>query len=450
MRAAEALPPPAAEDWSALEAHSAQYTARMARAVALFIMVFIFLFWGLDLMIRVREPAEQVIYTRWRLSMLFVFGAMFVTLSRWRLAQRHPVLASAPFTAAACASLAYLVGHLGGLERPFFNMLCTSVFVPIVAPGPLPSRVAFILVQSAGLLAGFFLPRPHYADTPEFLESLFFLGTLVPASVVVGHCGYINFCFSFFQGLKLERTALELDTLNRELGVCVRDQTASLRQLAEHLQVVQEDERGRLARELHDELGQRLSALRFVVARTRRLADRDPATVAPSLTELDSMVDGALDCTKHIVSGLRPPLLDQVGLVATIEWLARRVREQTGIQCTLDLFDEIDGRQDPVVSLAAYRAIQESVTNVTRHAGATRVFIRLRGSAERLDLEVCDDGRGFPTTGDELPSAHNGLLGMRERAVALGGALHTDNVPTGGARVRLTLPRSRHNAQEAR
>lgn len=152
------------------------------------------------------------------------------------------------------------------------------------------------------------------------------------------------------------------------------------------------------------------------------------------------MLDGALGCTRHIVTGLRPPLLDQVGLAAAIEWLARHTSERTGIHCTLDLADDVDDGRDPVVSVAAYRVLQESLTNITRHADAAHATIRLRVSPGRLDLEVADDGCGFPVELDGRPSERNGLLGMRERATALGGELRTDNAPAGGARVRLSLP----------
>jgi signal transduction histidine kinase len=94
------------------------------------------------------------------------------------------------------------------------------------------------------------------------------------------------------------------------------------------------------------------------------------------------------------------------------------------------------------MALAAYRVLQESLTNVARHAGARRVAVRLRVSPALLALEVTDDGRGFPGEGAGRPQGRNGLLGMRERAFALGGALETGNVPTGGARVRLRLPLS--------
>jgi signal transduction histidine kinase len=447
VRSVTALPPPESADWDELEAHQTRLSLRLARAAAAFIIGFVVVFWGLDLLLRERPPAEQAIYTTWRLSLIGVFGAMYLTLTFLPLAQRHPALASAPFSAAASAALAFHVGRLGGLERPFFNMMCASLIIIIAAPASLPVRVAFLIAQSCGLIAGFFGPHVEYADTPELIESLFFFGVLFAASVTAGHLGYVNFCHSFFQGLKLERTARELDTLNRELGLRVREKTASLRQLAEHLQVVQEDERGRFARELHDELGQRLSAMRYVVARTRQDGARASAAHAPDLEELDGMLDDALHCTRYIVTGLRPPLLDQVGLAAAIEWLAKRTSAQTGLRCTLDLTDDLDGGTDPAVSVAAYRVLQESLTNIMRHADAAHATIRLRVSPERLDLEVTDDGCGFPAGIEGAPSGRNGLLGMRERATALGGELRTDNAPAGGARVRLNLPRTPATAE---
>jgi signal transduction histidine kinase len=286
-------------------------------------------------------------------------------------------------------------------------------------------------------LLGFFGSHPSYLDAPMVVDALLFFGTLTAAAVLMGHGTYVGYCHRFFQGLAIERAARDLEALNAVLSERVRERTAELRRLAEHLQVAQEDERGRIARELHDELGQRLSALRYVLVHARQRFARAPDAIGPNLDELDAMIAGALDCTRDIVSGLRPPLLDQIGLAAAIEWLARRMSEQAGIACDLDLGD--DETCDPAVSVAAYRVLQECVTNITRHAGATRMAIRLRMSPEDLSLEVSDDGRGFPEERGG-PTDRNGLLGMRERAAALGGRLDTDNGPGGGARVRLRLP----------
>ena len=149
------------------------------------------------------------------------------------------------------------------------------------------------------------------------------------------------------------------------------------------------------------------------------------------------MLDGTLASARGIVAGLRPPVLEELGLRSAVEWLAQRTSETSGLECRLELGD--DRACDTLVSVATFRVFQESLTNVTRHAGATRVDVRLAIEPDSLELEVVDDGRGFPDAAT-APRNRNGLLGMRERARALGGELHTDNVPTGGARVRLRLP----------
>lgn len=431
-------PPPDSPDWDLCARDTARQNAILARLAAALIMAFLVVVWPLDLLFLDRDAAQQAIFTHWRLSVLGVFSAMYLTLSYVPAAQRRPAVASAPFCAAACAALAYFIGLVGGLERPFFYMVWVLLIIPAAAPMNLPARLLFQCTLAAGLLSGFFGAHPEHARSPLLLEALFFIVTVLAATTAVGHVVYVGTCQRFFQGLSIERTARELESLNGTLDQRVRQKTAELARITEHLQVVQDEERARIARELHDELGQRLSALRFVLANARRRFERAPTTLAPNLAELDGMIDGALACTREIVSGLRPPLLEQLGLAPAIEWLAHRTSRQTGIACALDL--QGDGACSPAVAVAAYRVLQESLTNVARHAGASRMSVRLRVSPERVELEVVDDGRGFPGEGAGPTADRNGLLGMRERAYALGGELRTDNAPEGGARVRLTLP----------
>lgn len=431
------LPSPDSPDWDLIEAQAAVQSHRVARSSAIVIIALVCALWPLDLALIERAPAQQLTFTHWRLALVGVFGAMYLTFRFVPAARRFPVAVSAPFSMGACYALGDILGGLGGLDRPYFGMASAAMIVPILAQAGLLPRVAFTLSLAAALCAGYFLSWPQHLNSPLLWEALINLGTLVIGSVLIGHGGYIGFCQRFFQGLVIERTALALKTLNDELGERVRAKTADLRRLAEHLQVVQEEERGRIARELHDELGQRLSAMRYVIANTSRRYARAPASIAPNLAELDEMVDGALESTRAIVSGLRPPLLEQLGLSAAIEWLALRMTAQAGLRCTLEL-DEAEV-QSAAVSVAAYRVLQESLTNVARHARATGATVRLRVGDERLSLEVVDDGVGFPRQAD-ASSEGNGILGMRERARALGGELLTENPASGGARVHLSLP----------
>ena len=433
-------PPLGSRDWDLLEEDLKRQVVHAARIVPLILMSLICVGWCAGLLLLHKEPAEQAIFTSWRLAMLTVFGVMYVTFSRVGAARRRPALAAAPFAFAAASGAAYFVGRLGGVVLPVCFRLSAARNIPVAVPGPILARLGLLLAVAGGLVVGFFGPNPGYLRSPLLGEALIFLVLELVGSAIAGHFAYIRVCERFFQKLALARTALELETLNGALVARVREKTVELARLAEHLQIVQEEERGRIARELHDELGQRLSAMRFVLATTRRRVARSPAAISPGLRELDTMLDGTLECSRTIVSGLRPPVLDQLGLAAAIEWLARRMGAQAGIDCALDLSG--DDAVSPVIALAAYRVLQESLTNVTRHSGARRVAVRLRVSPGLLVLEVTDDGRGFPGEGADHPRDRNGLLGMRERAFALGGELVTGNVPTGGARVRLCLPLS--------
>lgn len=435
------LPPLDSPDWDAMERHTARQTRHLVCSTMVVLAVMLGLGWAIDLLVVHRDPLLQATFTRWRLLLLVAIACVYTTVRYWAPGARNPALTCAPFAALGCAGLGHFVSQLGGLERPYFYMMSGVLIIPAVAHVHLPARVVFLLMQAASMIAGFFWSRPLPTEGPLLAETLITFASLLSGSALLGHAMYAGVCHRFFQGLALQRAGLALEAYNRDLGRRVAEQTADLRRLAEHLQLVQEDERARLARELHDELGQRLSAMRYAVANAKNRISRDPATASENLAELDAMIGGALDCTSHIVSGLRPPLLDQVGLTAAIEWLARRMSEQANLRCALDL-DEDEERCSPAISAATFRVLQESLTNVARHADATSVHVELRFSPQKLTLVVVDDGRGFSAEDAARPAERNGLLGMRERAMALGGELKTDNAARGGARVRLTLPLS--------
>ena len=435
---AEVEPDAESPEWDLFEAHAARQITRLARLASVLLIGFILVIWGLETLITTRPPAEAALFTSWRLGVLAAFAAMYVALGTRSFAARHPVLVCLPFCAGACALMSHFLAELGGLETPFFYMLCAAFFVPVPATGHLVARSCFLLGLAAGIVGGFFGAHPEHAANPLFIESMLFLASVLIASVLIGHVVYVGACRRFFQGTALKRSAAALAELNRTLDARVRQKTADLAQLADHLQVVQDEERGRISRELHDELGQRLSAMCYVLALIRQRFDRAPASIAPNLAELETMLDDTLVCMREVVSGLRPPVLDQLGLFSAVEWLARRTAERTGLVCNLAASG--NETRNPEIAVTTYRVLQESLTNVSRHASATRVDIQLTVDTGGLSREVQDDGCGFPPDGPEQARDRNGILGMRERARALGGHLSTDNGPTGGARVRLTLP----------
>jgi PAS domain S-box-containing protein len=212
-----------------------------------------------------------------------------------------------------------------------------------------------------------------------------------------------------------------------------------LRDLTARLQLVREEERTCLAREVHDELGQALTGLKIDLAWLKpRVADR-PA-VAERVQSIIVRIDGAMDTVRRIATDLRPSVLDDLGLVAAVEWQTQEFGRSTGITAQLEVqatYPELD----EVCATSAFRILQETLTNVARHAHATRVHIDLRVTAEELRLEIEDNGRGI--TEAELASPRSlGLIGSRERAIACGGELMIRGVRNQGTTVLLQIPQA--------
>ncbi len=223
-------------------------------------------------------------------------------------------------------------------------------------------------------------------------------------------------------------------TALRENEVALERSKAELRALATHLQEVREEERTRLSREVHDVLGQQLTAIRLGVGWFGRHYS-DPAAQA-RLGDVRETIDETIRHVRQIASDLRPGVLDDFGLGSAVEWQAGRFEERTGMPCRVD----VQGRTEPPaeVATAAFRVLQEALTNVARHARADSVAVTLVRGPEAVRLVVADDGRGFDPARTGRRSL--GLVGMRERAGAQGGTLDVRGVRGQGTVVECTLP----------
>jgi signal transduction histidine kinase len=230
--------------------------------------------------------------------------------------------------------------------------------------------------------------------------------------------------------------------------ITVRKRTEEeLRALAARLQAVREEERTRVAREIHDVLAQELTRLKLdVVWLNRHLAlpldaDKQKA-VREKLTVMTAVTDMAIQSVQKIATELRPVVLDSLGLCAAVEWQARDFQARTGIACTATV-PEQDVPLDRDRSTAMFRILQESLTNVLRHAQATRVDILLRPEAGQLVLRIQDNGCGIrPETLSNPMSI--GLAGMRERALLLDGHLEIRSQPESGTTIEMRLPLSKN------
>jgi signal transduction histidine kinase len=240
------------------------------------------------------------------------------------------------------------------------------------------------------------------------------------------------------QGRIAGHFGIQRDVTDRHLaGEELRQSRQQLRALAARLQQVREEERTGIAREIHDELGQALTGLRLDIAWMRRLLPQDHEVLA-QCGSIIQRIDGTLDAVRRIATELRPSVLDQLGLAAALEWQGQEFATRTGLKVVMELSPDDACIPDELGS-PVFRILQESLTNVARHAQATEVAIRLVQADDLLTLEVSDDGIGIPP-GRLQGTASLGLVGMRERALACGGTFSITPRPGGGTTVLLTVP----------
>jgi signal transduction histidine kinase len=231
---------------------------------------------------------------------------------------------------------------------------------------------------------------------------------------------------------------LAVAVTNAELYARTRAQAEQLRRLANHVERIREEERSQISREIHDQLGQELTTLKFDVAYLNGRLAPDQAEIGERLNSMQQALDGTIAKTREIAARLRPDVLDRLGLNAAIEWQLQEFRSRTGINYHLTA-DSVPQRFSVQQSTALFRILQEALTNITRHAQATRVRVRLELLADAVHLSIDDDGGGIDE-GKILDAQSLGLLGMRERAAFLGGSVTIHRNITNGTTITARLP----------
>ena len=215
----------------------------------------------------------------------------------------------------------------------------------------------------------------------------------------------------------------------------LKESEDKLRRLAAHLISVREEERAHIAREIHDELGQVLTGLKMEVTwLAKRLREK------PLIEKTDSMcklIDTTVQTVRKIATGLRPEMLDDMGLIAAVGWQAKEFQKRTGIRCRAKLPPEV--KLDIDVSTTMFRIFQEILTNVARHSRATRVDMELTIAEDKVGLDVTDNGVGIADS-DLNGKKSLGLLGMHERALLFGGDVKITGTPGHGTRVAVSIP----------
>ncbi len=250
---------------------------------------------------------------------------------------------------------------------------------------------------------------------------------LVSVTPVNDENGVYNRLIGFVHDITERKNAeRDLDRMNTQL-----------RNLSNHIQTMSELERTSIAREIHDVLGQQMTALKYDIAWLKKRKDLDKE-MTERIEGMNSLVDETMNSIRKVSSELRPKILDDLGLNAAIEWYVTQFEKNTGIKCVIDSELE-DHVFENAVSITIYRILQEALTNVARHSNATQVEIFAKADPERVVLEIRDNGKGI-TLEEKQKSTSYGLLGMKERARMIGGEVVVEGREHTGTRVVFTLP----------
>jgi signal transduction histidine kinase len=414
---------PSAEDEIAFVHELRARSARDVQFVIVVLMLFDVMYWLTDPWLLGHRPEVVVAFAYGR-GIELLLGAL--ALVAVRAAPQAVYAIGLIGGSAGLFALSWTMARCGGPSTPWYYFLLPFPFAATVAYLRPIHRAAVVLILGAAVVGGYFGTHPEYLRDPL-------------TGMAIAHLGWL-LCTAWISGAWFDTFRARLFLSNRRLAEerarlaeRVAEQTESLRALVHRTETIREAERTSIARDLHDDLGQTITAARMILkhARTRP----DPAGIGANLDMLAHTLDQVHTQTRRILHNLRPALLDGAGVEEALEALAARASEGGGGFVVRYAPQGVSVPEE--IAVAAWRCAQEALTNVARHAGASRVDLTLTRDGDTLRLIVEDDGRGF-----DPAVAHSGLglLGIRERAAISGGSVDITSRPGRGSRVEIRWP----------
>jgi signal transduction histidine kinase len=415
-------------DLPAFEAHRGERMRREMRLTAFVVLVFTLLWWPLDAMVLADHPEARTPYFLWR---CIIIGCVvtFLTLGPRLRSDRAHAVAFTLTGVIGTGAMGWTLSDIAGVDRPWVHLADMLMFATVTPPFTFRERTVVTWLFAVSLVGGFYAHHPEHAQTGYGGLWLSFLTCNVLLSLLFGHTLYTLTLRNWVQARAVERA-------NNFLETRVREKTRDLGVLLSQVETARELERTRIARDLHDDLGQELAALRYALRLARRHYERQPSAIEANLDELAGLLDRTQGSMRQILQDLRPRVLDDLGAVAAIEWLVERVGRRA--EAAVTFHGEGDAEAlPPEMSLCLFRVAQEALHNAVTHAGASTIALELRIETRLVRFTVRDDGEGFDPN---APRRGTGLLGMRERADALHGRLRVKSAPGEGTTLELVLP----------
>ncbi|MBT9556507.1 MAG: sensor histidine kinase [Myxococcales bacterium] len=404
-------------------------TIRVGRRFMLFLIASVVLWWPLDWLFASGDDYDVSEFAFVRLATIATLLCALKLLSWHRV---RPILLTA-IPAAHVAVMLVIgvgIGRMGGGELPWLTLSIIALVPGAMFLMPLRDRIAWTTAAALALPLACFLPFPDNERGPFWAPTISFLAFTTTLTIWMGNINYSILRSRYFQFLELTRARATLKTLNGSLEALVAARTAEIGRLASHAETLLETERGRISLELHDELGQDLTALRYTLSLAAKRVSPDPEVTRALLDDLAAVVERSTTTLRGIVGELRPLILDQ-GLFVATRWVCARVEKRSAIPCSFEAAGSDSGVPGEVTA-AAFRIVQEATTNALKHASPTAIVVCATVDGATLTIDVRDDGRGFdPVT------SHSGvgLIGMRERALAVGGTLSLESKAGQGTRL---------------